>query len=156
MIVIRMETVGSPKEGRGWEKAYSYSSHWSALPTPQMEGIIKYAHDMYPYVCGCVTLKQFHLWWKKKHFKTIPFSKLKGAPRIVILDVPESEALIGKKQCIFKRHKARVIGGMDSKGNIVWKNTKLRHSSTTEKGEFSQSDKTRTSKPTRFKPIMLN
>jgi len=154
MIVIRMETVGSPKEGRGWEGAYSYSSHWYTLPNPQQEGMFEYNRDMANYVCGCITIKQFHLWWKKKHFKTIPFNATYYAARIVILDVPEKEVLVGKKQCVFKRHKARVIGGMDSKGNIVWKNTKLKYSSTIEKEEFSQSDKTRTSKPTRFKPIM--
>jgi len=153
MIVIRMETVGNRNEGRDWDCAYEYSCHWSALPSPQMEHPMHFS--MNGLVCGCTSIKQFHIWWLKKHMKRIPLGTRKKQARIVILDVPDIVVTVFKKQCTFPRSKAKIVGTMNAEGIISWKNIPLKHSSTTEKEEFSQSGKTRTSKPTRFKPITL-
>lgn len=151
MLVLRVEEKGNRFNGRSFHTRVAEKA-WSRLPTPAMDGINTWIAEAKftngKWYCATKDIKQFKIWWKLSKI-----NKLKH-DRVAILDVPDNRVYEGGYQVIIDRHKARIVGTIDSKGKPTW-TKELKHSSTTEKERLFLLGKTPTQNPIPSKQDML-
>jgi len=123
MLVIRVESIKKPEDGRWVWMRYSdcvHDDHWYELPAPTITNPEE--------VCGCVTFHQFKKWWPM--YSELPLNRA----RIVILDV--EKVTRHKYQVTFNRREAKIVGKVTRKG-LQWQGT-LKHSTNKSKEKFSR------------------
>lgn len=127
VLVYRCESISNRFEGGNRFTA----SEWFYKPTPTQDGIdyniiqTKYKNDKW--YCGCSDLKQFFKWWPKSKLK----HNKKHNNRVVILRVPKDDVTYGKTQVIFKRHKAKIVGHVNEKGEAIFNSNYMEQKGTT-------------------------
>ena len=77
---------------------------WWSLPSPR-DDKLNYILD--EEVCGCTSLKQFHIWWPKGKWVTN-----RPNNQYLIFSVPKEYVRKGKKQAVFIRKHATIIGAL--------------------------------------------
>jgi hypothetical protein len=111
ILVYRGERIRDPKKERMFRVP---DSHWHKLPVPSRDGIDLYDTDNWPnWWCGCTRKTDIFKWWKKKDLPTLP----KGF-RVNLLAVPKDRVVKGYNQCVFDRTKAKVVGYLNSEGEV--------------------------------------
>jgi hypothetical protein len=112
-LVYRVEKSSSePHHTSGDFNAFGNKSigkkSWMNLPNPFKDGIKEFNNK---FVCGANSVEQLSLWWV--------ISKVSKPNKVRVLAVPEGDVLEGKKQVVFKRNKAKVIGKVNPDKSIT-------------------------------------
>jgi len=135
MRIYRVEDPECVMTGRNGD-VYKYTFHWGNLPCPQADGLQK---DLdYKKVCGTTNKKDLHSWWKKKDLGGI----ISTGMRVTVLEVDKKYVDRCGMQCMFTRRKAKVVGHMNAKGEVI-----LEKSAETIINNIRQKGKSTSSRP---------
>jgi hypothetical protein len=116
-VIIRCEYKHKPTQGR------TYSPDWSHLPAPSRDRFIKgpvyvksYFDSDFPedHHCGTINFVQYRQWWPKNHHTRAK----KNDMRHTLLAVDSSLVSYYRKQCLFPRAKATVIGTVNIDNSV--------------------------------------
>jgi hypothetical protein len=114
-VIIRCETKDSPTTGR------LYNPNWNHLPPPSRDKFIKgpiyvksYCDLPEDHNCGTINFRQYRQWFPK----TIHKKAIEKGMRHTLLAVDSSLVSYYKKQCLFPRAKAVVIGTVREDNSI--------------------------------------
>jgi hypothetical protein len=113
-LIFRAERKEEPLAGRSW------SPDWWHLPSPVRDIYVKGIKHNSLYTipedhhCGTINLNQYRQWWPKdSHTK----AKQNGMIHRVLV-VPAELVAYYKKQCVFPRNKATIIGSINKDNSI--------------------------------------
>jgi len=84
------------------------NNRWDHLPSPSTDSPEHRIQQSE--VCGCTTLKQFTMWWKKQDWEDIA-----ELGSLLILEVPKKKIKKLKHQAVFQRHSARIVAKLKPK-----------------------------------------